>query len=425
MKFILSLAWKNLSRYRRRTIITVTAIAIGLGLFIMIDAMLSGADKETERNVVNYETGSVKIFHPEYWEESKYLPLKYNIKNPDRIIQALGQAGYKQVTKRILFSGELFFDLGSTRIQIYGLDVDTDNKVFALRDTVITENIEGKDIKTAGEYLKKGENCIMVGEWLADDLGISVGDEVTIRTRTVNDVHETIDLYVIGIINCPNPLLNQGAGMIPLDVAQKRLQMEDMVTEIDLHFAEWLDLNKETQKLKDTLKNINTQNLEAMTWLEMASDFLAMAKAKKSGTGLFLFIVILIALIGVSNTMLMAVFERVKEIGMMRAMGMQDSAIRWAFLFEAGGIGFIGGLFGVILGALLNIYMVYWGIDFSMFIRDMGNIGYRITDIFRSTWNFNTMITAFFVSIFVTAIISLIPSTRALKMQITDCLRDK
>ena len=200
MKFLLSLAWKNLSRYRRRTIITVTAIAVGLGLFIMVDAMLVGADKETERNIVNYETGSAKIFHPDYWEEAKYLPIKYNIDNADKIIDGLAQAGYDRVTKRIIFSGELFllFGEGSTNLQVYGIDVDTHNKVFALEDAILTENIEGKAIKTAGQYLKKGENCIMIGEWMADDLGISVGDEVTIKTRTVNDVHETIDLYVIG-----------------------------------------------------------------------------------------------------------------------------------------------------------------------------------------------------------------------------------
>ncbi|MCW8965819.1 MAG: FtsX-like permease family protein, partial [Candidatus Pacearchaeota archaeon] len=144
--------------------------------------------------------------------------------------------------------------------------------------------------------------------------------------------------------------------------------------------------------------------------------------SKRSIIGVMLFLVFVIAAVGIINTMMMAVFERIKEIGMMRAMGMRDVSIRIAFLFEAAGIGLIGAIFGLVFGSLINSYTYFIGIDVTGL---MGNVefGYRMINIFRSTWNPPTMIGAFFASIIFAMGASFIPSSKAIDMKVTECLR--
>jgi ABC-type lipoprotein release transport system permease subunit len=134
--------------------------------------------------------------------------------------------------------------------------------------------------------------------------------------------------------------------------------------------------------------------------------------------------VFIIAAVGISNTMLMAVYERVREIGMMRAMGMNNGDIRLTFLFEAGGIGLIGAVFGVGLGVIANWLMVRWGIDMSALMGHM-DIGYRVAGSFRSAWHPQAIVGGFVFGVIAAMLFSILPSSRALKMQITDCLRYK
>jgi ABC-type lipoprotein release transport system permease subunit len=106
----------------------------------------------------------------------------------------------------------------------------------------------------------------------------------------------------------------------------------------------------------------------------------------------------------------------------MRAMGMKDGSIRLAFLFEAGGIGLIGTLAGIVIGLGVNWYMVNYGIDFSNLMGQM-DIGYRVTGVFRSAWHPQAYLGGFVFGVLAAMVFSFIPSSRALKMEITECLR--
>ena len=135
MRFLVALAWKNLSRHRRRTAITTTAIAFGIAVFIWMDAFLLGAEKDSERNIMWYETGSAKILDARYREELEQLPLEHSIDDPASVVRALDVSS-ERVTSRITFSGELFFGEGSLPVRLVGIDPETDENVFRLRETI-------------------------------------------------------------------------------------------------------------------------------------------------------------------------------------------------------------------------------------------------------------------------------------------------
>ncbi|MDD3824186.1 MAG: ABC transporter permease, partial [Sphaerochaetaceae bacterium] len=106
MRFIISLAFKNLMRYKRRTIITAVAIAVGLMMYIFVDSLLLGAEYESMRNLRWYETSSARIMHTDYREDRMLMPLDVSIEDPYSIISQLEQAGYK-AAPRIMFAADL------------------------------------------------------------------------------------------------------------------------------------------------------------------------------------------------------------------------------------------------------------------------------------------------------------------------------
>lgn len=413
MRFLISLAFKNLTRYKRRTLITAIAIAVGIGMYIFIDSMLMGAEYESVRNLKWYETASARILDEDYWEERYQFPLDLNIKDPDAIIGRLDAEGIS-ATKRIIFTGDLilssseFGEDGNMPVKVTAIDPERDNEVYHFGDTL-----------QEGRFLEADEDAVLLGSWFAEDIGAEVGKWITIITRGNGGFYEAIDLQIVGILNCPNPNVNRTLIMMPIDTADYYLAMDGAATEINIRLPDNADVEQEVAGIAELL---NGDGLEVMDWKSMARDYLALAEAKRGGTGLILFLIFIIAAVGISNTMLMAIFERIRELGMMRSLGMSDMKIRMAFVLEAAGIGLIGATIGVFIGVLANLYIINVGIDFGFILRDM-DVGYRIQSIFRGVWNPGTIIKAFFSGIFISTLVAFLPTNRALKMDIPSCLR--
>ena len=371
-RFLLRLAWRNLSRHRRRTAITTVALAFGVAVLIFMDSMLGGIDQESQRNLVWYETGSGRIVTRAQFENLDQVALKHELVDYRPLTQALSAQGIAN-TPRIGFVGELFFGEGSLPIRLIGIDPITDQEVFRLRDAVLP----------GGDYLS------------------------------------------------PNPTVNRGVGYMPLDVAQYDLEMEG-VTEIALGalpaglgrpiaVPAGAFLSRAIERLNADL-GTRFPDLVAVGWPRLARDYLALMESKSSSSGMLLFLIFIIAAVGISNTMLIAVYERIREFGMMRALGMDDASIRATMVFEAGIIGLLGSLAGLLLGAAATFWLVNWGLDLSGFYGDV-SIGYRVTGVFRGAWNPAIMVTALVFGVLAAMAISLLPARRALRLDVVQCLR--
>jgi len=415
VRFIISLALKNLTRYKRRTIITAVAIAVGLMMYIVVDSILLGAEFESMRNLRWYETASARIMHPDYWEERLMRPLDISIEEPYGIVETLRKKGIA-AAPRTMFSADLilysedFGEDGNMPVQVTAVDPELDNTVFRFEDTLIE-----------GRFVESGTNELVIGSWFAEDIGAKVGYWVTLVTRGNGGFYEAMDMQIVGIVNCPNPNVNRTLLMVPMDTIGDYLAMEGAATEINIALPETAEIAEEVTRIQQLL-DPSGNDLLVVSWDDLARDYVALAEAKRGGTGMILFLVFIIAAVGISNTMLMAIYERIRELGMMRALGMNDRSIQLAFMVEAGGIGLIGSTIGVLLGIAINFYMVNVGIDFGLLMRDM-DMGYRIQSSFRGTWSPSTIITAFFFGSILSMLVAWIPTRRALKMDIPSCLR--
>lgn len=416
MKFILALAWKNLFRHSRRTLITAVAIAVGLSVYIFMDSWLLGAEKESERNLIIYETASARIMHEDYYREGREsLSLNNTISHPDTIINIIESEGFS-AAPRAAFSGELivykdpFPEDGSMAAQIIGIDPERDKEVFEFH-RVITE----------GRYLEEDEDAVLIGAGLAERLGAQPGYPLLIKTKTKTGYFQTINVSIAGIFNCPNPVANKTMVLMPLTAVDYYLELDGDVTSIALRLPFRSDVESEISAIGKSLTDFD-EKLTVKSWRSLAPDYVAIAEAKRSGSGVMLLLVLIIAAVGITNTMLMAIYERIREIGMMRALGMSARQIRAAFLLEAGGIGFIGSLVGLVLGAGMTSYLVYRGIDLSFILSTM-DIGYRISGISYGAWHPAALVGAFFLGILLSMLTAYIPTRRALKWEITACLR--
>ena len=412
MKGLVKLGVKNLLRYKRRTMITAFAVAMGLMMFIMMDSLLIGVSEDSIINIMRFESGSGRIVTPEYWEDFESMPLKETL-NPE-VMEKLNKEGVNW-TPRIDFTGELIFrgepweEAGSLPIMISALDPATDNNVFDL-GAVVTE----------GHYLEPGEEGIIIGQWLAEDMGAKVGYPISIRVKTRFGSEEIMELEIAGIMDCPDPYVNTGMAFMDINVANDYLEMDGLITQAVLKLSSNPDIpRKALANIENILKGTGA---EFHNWEDWAADFVAIAAGKQTSAYSILFLVVLIAAIGISNTVLMSLFERTRELGMLRALGMTDWDLRRAFLIEAAGIGLIGAVIGMIWGALVNVILVEVGIDYGSLLKNM-KIGYRVSGMMYGVWLWKDYVIALVGGVGICTGISWFVTKKLTKMEITDCLR--
>ncbi len=412
---MITLAGRNLRRHRRRTIITAGAVAVGLMMFIAVDSLLVGVEEESNRNLIWYETGAAQVMHADYLDERDERPLKHTVDRATQIETALEATGLN-ATSRIVFSGELivyrdpFPEDGSLAITAYGIDPETDDEVYRLPQTV-----------AEGSFLQPGAHHALLGAWLAEDIGADVGYPITIVTRTRHGYYQTIDLEIVGIVHTPNPVINRTAVFLPKDIAADYLQMDGAVTEIAVAGGAGRSLEQLTMEMEEQIAGV--PDLTVVDWRTIAADVVALGEAKEMGTGIILLLVFVIAAVGVSNTILMSVLERTRELGMMRAIGMRDRDVFFTLILEAAGIGLIGGVIGMVLGAGVVTYLVEIGIDYGSIMRET-DVGYRVTQVIYGAWNLPIFGQALVVGIGIAVATAIVPVRRALKMSVIDTIRN-
>lgn len=251
-------------------------------------------------------------------------------------------------------------------------------------------------------------------------------------------VNQIIDAVVVGVVNSPNPKTNGNVGFLPLSALQDEtgLMLEGRVTELLVRKTGADDSKLPgREESADAIRAALEQSLaaggrawpqgiEVRGWKDYCEDYIAAAAGDNVSSRLMIFFLFILSFIGISNTMLMAILERTKETGMLRALGMTDGQVLMIYTMEAGLIGAIGSILGVLIGCLVNIPMVSQGIDYSAMAEQMGgDFGYRVVAIFRSAWNPPVIAATGVVATLLSALAAVPPTLRALRMPVTDSLR--
>jgi ABC-type lipoprotein release transport system permease subunit len=280
-----------------------------------------------------------------------------------------------------------------------------------------------------------------IGAYLLKDVGEDRQNEVlTAMIRAgyrgaVRHVNQLINATVVGVINSPDPVPNGNTAYIPLDVLQDEagMMLEGAITELlirakGVHYTHLPGANESaaaiTAALSRGLGEPLPDEFAVFYWLDYLADYLGFEALQTGAPQVLAFLLFLLSFLGISNTILLAILERTKEIGMMRAMGMTDRQMIVAYMLEAGFLGFIGSVLGMILGCLINYPMVRYGLDFSAMADSLGGgIGFRVTTVMRSAWNVPVIFIAGIGATLLASCMAYFPTRRAVRMSITDSLR--
>lgn len=419
---LLKMAIRNVFRHKRRTFITAITMAVGLMFFVFFDSLFVGMDRMLAETLVKYTDSSITIYSLEYDKNKKAYPLNKDIKDVEKIKRlAKNFPEVEEVAFRTQFLGEIAYYGKSKYIVGTVIDPEIDARTFEIKQSIR----EGKYFSD-----EENENEILIGSHLARELGIKVGETITIISRTKYETHNAIDYVVTGLINSPSSIINEAGVFISYRGAEKLLNLEGSVTSIHIRIK-WNkgegipSFSKKVERIASDLQN-KLPEYKVYSFVDIFGDFLLLMKQKRGTTFIIVFLMLIIAGVGIVNTILMAVYERIKEIGVLLAMGLKPREIRKLFLLEGVFLGFIGGFLGIILGIFANLWLVYSGYNLEAIFGNAvsgSELGMPVWGTIYGEWN----ITAFVVSFcfaFITALISsYIPARYASKLNVTDCLR--
>ena len=404
---ILNLAWRNVFRHTRRTIITAVAISIGLAARIMIDTLMNGVDKMAATNIIDFETSHLEIFAKGYYREEQFFPLDNIIENPGLILDKIkGVKIIRDVAPRIKFQTRINNGIDELPVLGIGVDIEKEKSVFKTANTVV-----------AGQFLNAPDD-IVIGTDLARDMNLEIGSYVTIIVKDRHGTYDARDFTVSGLINTGHPLLDSNAAIIRIDIAQQLLAMPGMVTELCVRSRS----DNRVIKLKEEIATTIGSDSEVYTWKELNASIFEIQGFKRTMQSMLVLIIVIIAAVGIINTMLMAVMERIPEIGTLRAMGFNNNSIVRMFLYEGGIIGIFGSLLGCLLGFLMSLYLVFYGIDMSGAFGNLDHV-YPIQFMFKGEIDYMTILYAFMFGVIVSVVATLLPTRRATTLEPVEALR--
>ena len=397
---MIKLGLRNLTRHKKRAIITAIVISLAIFFYLIVDSLMFGLEDLSYNSIINLESGHLQLANPEYWEERDRLPLEnLMVLTPELEEKIRNIEGFAGLSEMIRFSARLNAWGDELPITAIGVEVEQYQQVFNTAEYLIE-----------GSMFEADSYQAVLGQNLAELMELEIGDYIILLSRTVGGTFNTIDLEISGIVNTPNPGINSDMVFLPLSIAQNSLNLDNQITQTAVR----LDINRD--RVPGLVENLNQELVGAgieersFSWRDLASHVIALSQAEQVETIAILGIILLIAAVGIVNTTILAALERMEEIGMMKALGLKESEIIRAFMVEAAGVGIIGGLIGWVMGAAGVYYLTTVGINFGDLMGDDISLGLPIIDNIYGNWNFSAFIFVFAFGVLVAVLASIFPA---------------
>ncbi|MGD1821417.1 MAG: hypothetical protein ACPKM0_01495, partial [Pleomorphochaeta sp.] len=198
------LAFRGISRYKKRTIITVFVVVIAVFFSVFMHTFITGIKLDSEKNLIYNDTSSAKIYAQEYFEERDYLPIDYliNQEQSSKLERLLSDNGYDNYTKEFISSAQIMFyedpypASGSLSVTLKAIDSKNTNAY----------NFDDATIR--GDWISKDNEGVVIGAKLADDINADIGYYLTIQTKGKGGFIQAFDIPIIGIITSGDPVVD-------------------------------------------------------------------------------------------------------------------------------------------------------------------------------------------------------------------------
>ena len=402
---LIKLAWRNIFRNKRRTLIAAIAIGIGLAALIFVDALMIGMAENMVRTATASFLGDAQI-HREGFRDAQEVLL--TIQALDEVTTGLAQEEIvEHFTQRVLASGMITSPANVSAIIFVGVHPPKEQFLSQIDDAI-----------TEGVYFE-GESSrdVVIGAKLAETLEIGLGDRVVVTVAQTESGDLSQEMFRIsGIYQFAGEEMNSGMAFVRIEKAQEMLAIGNAAHEIAIKFTSLAYAQDPTLPFWGTYSQHGN---EVLSWTELMSQLTAileMTQYTKYIMGAILFGVVVF---GIINTLFMSLYERMFEFGVLRAVGTRPFGMARVILFEAGALAIVSIGLGAILGFVLTAVFAYVGIDYT----GIEMTGVTMQEVIRPIMTVEQF-TAYPVWLFIFTIIAgLYPARYAAKMSPAAAMR--
>jgi putative ABC transport system permease protein len=354
--FLAQLALLNLLRNLSRTLITSVTVVFGVALPILGWGLVDGLDENMLRSARTTTTADVLLRPPDYPVDGIEFPLNKAAAVPADLAAALDGAGVW--TTRTVFPARLVRGAESVRASGQSYEAARDGAVFPRESWRIE-----------GAWPAAGAPELVLGAGLARLIGGGVGDDVVVEARTFAGAINALTFRVSGVVHTDNAMIDNLGFWVESGVAESLLQLEGRRTHIAL----------KTGDPEGAAATLRGGAWSARTLLEECADLIAANMIRRYALLFLVGIILLIAGVGIANTVIMAAYERVREVGTLMALGMKKRDVAGLFLLEGAAMGAVAGSLGAALGLAGVFYFQSHGIDLGKAVENAGAVAMAST----------------------------------------------
>ncbi len=418
MKFLLTLAGRNLFRNKMRTFVSIIAIAIAVMAVIFARGLILGFLNSSFSLYIQYESGHIRVVDETYDQKEQLLSLIHPVDGfeGNGVIPMVNrlekEEGIELAVPRLKFGAMASPDDEIVRMMGWGVQPEKEKE--------FTE-IDSKIVK--GRMVEEGKSEVTLGSGLLASLNKEVGDTITILYKNSFDAFKGTTFNIVGEVDHYLPLINDRLFYIPLEQAQRILIMDNSATDILLRTKSMSAAKDIKPKVQQIINSNDGRNKYLVqTWKE-ANPTLQLFDVSKYIYNVIYILLIVLAGIVVINTLVMIVKERTQEIGMMSALGLKSKEILKLFIVEGAFMGIVGSFLGAAAGGVLTKYLSVVGIDYTEAVQGMTE-EFLMNPIIYPVYNFENVVFGFVLGAIITTLTSIIPARRAARLEPNDALRD-
>lgn len=407
MLLIFKVAFLNILRNSRRTLITVLAIVFGCVSLILFGGFVEYMYDGLRESMIHSQLGHIQVFKKGFEKHGTIEPEKYLLSQEETqkitaIIQQ--EEGVSLTTRRLNFSGLL--SNGVTSLGVFGIGMEAEEE--ALINSAV-RIVEGDDL------FPEDVDGALLGKELAESLGVKAGEVMTLLAATTDGGMNAVDIKISGIMTTGVKEYDERIVRANLPHIQNLLYTDSITRMVVL-----LDKTEDTERILKRLEKRFEENgldLEMKTWSDLAFFYHKVVDMFNGIFGFIRIIVLAIVIMGIANTMIMAVMERTSEIGTIRALGNTRSEVLALFLVEAIYLGVLGGAFGILIGTLSALGIT--NAEIMMPPAPGSTEGFPI--VIQIVPEF--LVEALILGIIASILSSIYPAIRASRLKIVDALR--
>ena len=396
MKLYLRLAWRNIWRHKRRTVIIVLAMSLTLAMMMFYDGLMNGFTDAIYGNAVKVLGGNIQVHAEGYRAQANSTPLLPLADAGAVVSAAESDPLVLAATQRITTGGLVTSREGAFAVGITGIEPEKEIKV----------NIIGQYVTEGRNLTSDDTDSLLIGKGLADAMNVKVGDRITMVGRSQHKEMRQRTMTIVGIYDLGMAEIEKQTVYISLNEAKSLYEMS-APTEVAI-FLQHLGQEEEViASLKSSFSGYEIESFQA-NYPDLANAI----NSKGGVMNIFSVIIIAIAGVGILNLLLMAVYERTREIGVLGAMGLKPRQISLLFILEGTMIGLVGVIVGIALGLALNGMLMKNGLDFGDLTQAASYMA-LVKDKAYPTWGTEKLFMRASTVAIISALAALIPAVEA------------